>query len=100
MDLTIIPFTDETINDSDIISYTMEIAVSLNLNRIYDINTIAFNGFSGGYAEGELGGDKIFLMGVIDPESATNFFVIITFQDGDGNAIDEAINIFKSIRKL
>jgi len=39
-------------------------------------------------------------MGVIDPNSDTNFFVIITFLDGDTNAVDEAVNICKSIRKL
>lgn len=100
MDLTIIPFSDESINDTDIIGYTMEIAASLNLNRIDDISTISFNGFSGGYAEGELEGEKIFLMGVIDPESATNFFVIISFLDGDDNAIEEAINICQSITKI
>lgn len=100
MELSIIPFADETIDDTDITGYTMSIAASLNLSRIDDISTINFNGFKGGYAEGELDGAKIFLMGVIDPSSANNFFVIITFLDGDTNAMDEAVNICKSIRKI
>ncbi|MBK8624229.1 MAG: hypothetical protein IPN86_01230 [Saprospiraceae bacterium] len=100
MDLTIIPFTDETIDDTDITGYTMSIAASLKLGRIDDISTINFNGFKGGYAEGELDGAKIFLMGVIDPNSDTNFFVIITFLDGDANAVEEAVNICKSIKKI
>ena len=100
MEMTIIPFTDETIDDTDIIGYTMSVAASLNLGRIDDVSTINFNGFKGGYAEGALDGAKIFIMGVIDPNSDTNFFVIITFLDGDNNAIDEAVNICKSIRKI
>ncbi len=100
MDLTILPFSDESIDDSDITSYTMSIAASLNLGRIDDVSTINFNGFKGGYAEGVSDGTKIFLMGVIDPKSDTNFFVIITFLDGDSNAIEEAINICKSIKKI
>ena len=100
MDMTIIPFSDETIDDTDITAYTMSIAASLKLGRIDAVSTINFNGFKGGYAEGELDGAKIFLMGVIDPNSDTNFFVIITFLDGDENAIEEAINICKSIKKI
>lgn len=100
MALTILPFSDETIDDTDITGYTMSIAASLNLGRIDDISTINFNGFKGGYAEGVLDGSKIFLMGVIDPKSDTNFFVIITFLDGDENATEEAVNICKSIKKI
>ena len=100
MDMSIIPFKDETIDDTDITGYTMAIAASLNLGRIDDVSTIDFNGFKGGYAEGEKDGVKLFLMGLIDPNSDTNFFVIISFLDQDQNAIDEAINICKSIRKL
>lgn len=100
MDMSIIPFKDETIDDTDITGYTMAIAASLNLGRIDDVSTIDFNGFKGGYAEGEKDGVKLFLMGLIDPNSDTNFFVIISFLDQDQNAIDEAINICKSIRKM
>ncbi len=100
MEMTIIPFTDETIDDTDITGYTMSIAASLNLGRIDDISKISFNGFQGGYAEGELDGAKIFLMGIIDPNSEHNFFVIITFLDGDENAIEEAVNICKSFKKI
>ena len=79
MEISIIPFKDNTIDDSDITTYTMAIAA---------------------YAEGVQNGVKIFVMGLIDPESETNFFVMIVFQDNDQNAIDEAINICQSIHKL
>ncbi len=100
MNMSIIPFKDGSIDDSDITGYTMAIAASLNLERIDDVNVINVNGFKGGYAEGASEGAKIFVMGLIDPDSETNFFVIITFLDNDGNAIDEAINICKSIQKI
>ena len=69
MELAIIPFKDETIDDTDINAYTMSIAASLKLQRVDDISVIEFNGFKGGYAEGALDGARIFIMGLIDPTS-------------------------------
>ena len=43
MDMSIIPFKDETIDDSDITAYTMSIAASLNLERVDDVNIINVN---------------------------------------------------------
>ncbi len=100
MELSIIPFKDGSIDDSDITTYTMAVAASLNLERIDDVNTINVNGFKGGYAEGAQNGAKIFVMGLIDPNSDTNFFIMIVFQDEDANAMEEAINICKSIKKI
>ncbi|MBK7095275.1 MAG: hypothetical protein IPH57_09610 [Saprospiraceae bacterium] len=100
MELSIIPFKDESIDDSDITAYTMGIAASMKFERIDDISVIEFNGFQGGYAEGVSDGVKVFIMGLIDPDSETNFFIIITFLDNDKNAIDEAVSICTSIQKL
>lgn len=100
MELAIIPFKDESINDEDINAYTMSIASSLKLQRVDDVSVIDINGFKGGYAEGVLDGAKIFIMGLIDPDSDTNFFVIITFLDQDENATAEAVNICTSIKKI
>lgn len=100
MELSIIPFKDESIDDSDITAYTMGIAASMKFERIDDISVIDFNGFQGGYAEGVSDGVKVFIMGLIDPDSETNFFIIITFLDNDKNAIDEAVSICTSIQKL
>jgi hypothetical protein len=100
MNMAIIPFKDGDFDDSDIAAFTIAIAASLDLGRVDDVNVIDINGFQGGYAEGEKDGAKIFLMGLIDPDSDTNFFVIITFLDQDENATQEAINICQSIQKL
>ena len=100
MELSIIPFKDESIDDSDITTYTLGIAASMNFEHIDDISLIEFNGFKGGYAEGVSEGVKVFIMGLIDPESDTNFFIIIAFLDADENAIEEAVNICRSIQKI
>lgn len=100
MEFAILPFSDENIDNSDIIAYTMEVGNALDLERIDDVSLIKLNGFKGAYVEGMSEGEKIFLMGLIDPDSDTNFFVIITFLDDDMNAIDEAIQICKSFQKI
>ena len=100
MELSIIPFKDNSIDDSDINAYTMSIAASLKLEKIDDISTIEINGFKGGYAEGVQNGVKIFVMGLIEPNSETNFFVMIVFQENDENAVEEAISICQSIHKI
>lgn len=100
MFLSIIPFKDASIDDSDITVYTVQIAASLGLEEIDDVDVLELNYFQGGYVEGYKDGAKIFLLGMIDPDSDTNYFVVITFQDEDEEAIKEAINIVTSIQKL
>jgi hypothetical protein len=100
MYMSIIPFKDGSIDDSDIVTFTIEIAKSLNLQEIDDVDVLDLNYFQGGYVEGYKDGAKVFLMGMIDPNSDTNFFVIITFLDQDHIATEEAINIVLSINKM
>jgi hypothetical protein len=100
MSFSIIPFDNESIDASDITSYTIEIAASLGLDGIDDVDLIDINGFAGGYVEGNQDGVTLFMMGLIDPDSDTNFFVIIAFEEGDENAIDLAIDICRSIQKM
>lgn len=100
MSMSIIPFNNEDIDENDIVSFTLSIFNSLNVTRVDDVRPIQLNGFKGGYAEGASDEARVFIMGLIDPESPTNFFVIITFYDDDENAADEAINICKSFQKL
>jgi hypothetical protein len=99
MYFSIFPFKDETIDESDITSYTIEIAASLNLQEVDDVDVMNINKFKGGYVEGYLDGLRVFLMGLIDPGSDTNFFVLITFLDHDNVATDEAVRMVKSIKK-
>lgn len=100
MSMSIFPFKDASIDDSDIAAYVIDIASSLDLEEVDDVDLIKLNYFKGGYVEGYKDGARIFLLGMIDPNSETNFFVVITFADDDQNAVDEAISIVSSINKL
>ncbi|MBK9255318.1 MAG: hypothetical protein IPM42_07520 [Saprospiraceae bacterium] len=100
MYFSIFPFKDETVTESDITDYTISIAESLQLQEIDDVDVIKLNYFKGGYVEGYKDGLKVFLMGLIDPNSDTNFFVLITFLDQDNVAIDEAVRMVKNIKKI
>jgi len=100
IELSIFPFADESIDEMDITTFTMSIAASLELSEIEDINIIELNGFKGGYAEGSLGGVSVFVMGLIDPDSDTNFFVLIGFENTDEEAFNKGVSICESIRKI
>lgn len=100
MSFSIIPFDNDEIDASDITAYTIEIAASLGLDGIDDVDLIDINGFEGAYVEGNQDGVTLFMMGLIDPDSDTNFFVIIAFEEGDEDAIDQAIDICRSIEKM
>ena len=99
MSISIVPFSNDEIDETDITAFTISIFAEMDITRTDDISMIELNGFKGGYAEGSADGARLFVMGLIDPNSATNFFVIITFHDDDQNAVDEAINICQSIHK-
>lgn len=99
MEFGIFPFNDNTVDHSNITAYTIEIAKSLKLEQLDDVDVIELNGLKGAYVEGYKEGVRILVLGFIDPDSDTNFFATITFADNDQVAEDEAVEILKSIRK-
>jgi hypothetical protein len=99
MEFAIFPFNDASLDASDIADYTVEIAKSLELEEIDDADVLKLNGLTGAYVEGYKAGDRVVLLGFMDPGSATNFFATITFGDDDKNAEDEAVRMIKSFRK-
>ena len=100
MSMSIVPFSNDEINEDDITAYTISIFDEMDITRTDDISLIKLNGFVGGYAEGASDDTRLFVMGLIDPDSDTNFFVIITFHDDDENAVEEAVRICKGIHRL
>ena len=100
MSISIHPFADADIDDADMTAYTIDAASSLSIDHVTDIDMINLNGFKGGYTEVVSDGHKYFIMGLIDPNSATNFFITITFAEGDGLATEEAIAICKGLHKM
>ena len=99
MEFGIFPFTDETVDHTNITDYTVEIAKSVELEEVDDADVVTLNGLKGAYVEGYKDGSRVVLLGFLDPDSDTNFFAIITFADDDKNAEDEAVRIIKSFRK-
>lgn len=99
MDFAIFPFKDQSINDDDIALYTVAVAKSMSLQEIDDADVLKLNGLKGAYVEGYKDGDRVVLMGFIDPETDTNFFCIIAFGDTDKEAENEAVRMISSIRK-
>jgi hypothetical protein len=99
MEFGIFPFSDNTIDATDIALYTLAVAETLELQEYDDADVLDLNGLEGAYVEGYKDGLRIVLLGFIDPASATNFFAVITFSDDDENAADEAVRMILSFSK-
>lgn len=99
MEFGIFPFSDNTLDHSNIAEYTVEIAKSLELEEVDDVDVLSLNGLEGAYVEGYKDGDRVVLLGFIDPSSDTNFFAVITFADDDPEAEKEAVRMIESFRK-
>ncbi len=99
MEFGIFPFSDNTIDATDIALYTLAVAETLELEEVDDADVLDLNGLEGAYVEGYKDGSRVVLLGFIDPASATNFFAVITFSDDDANAADEAVQMILSFSK-
>lgn len=71
----------------------------MDLHEIDDAGILKLNCLKGAYVEGYKDGDRVVLMGFIDPETDTNFFCVIVFGDKDKEAENEAVRMISSIRK-
>lgn len=99
MEFGIFPFSDASVDHSNITAYTIAIAKHIKLEELDDVDVMELNGLQGAYVEGFKEGARVVVLGFIDPDSDTNFFAMITFKDDDGVAEDEAVRILKSLRK-
>lgn len=99
LEIRIAAFSDDAIDADDISDVTLALAIDLKLEEVDAAAEIDLNGLEGAYVEGYKNGDRIFLMGMIDPDSDDNFFAVITFGDDDDYAEETAIDIFASFRQ-
>jgi len=97
MEFGLFPWADEEVEKADIAAFTLAIASELELDELHDVSLLELNGLDGAYVEGSLNGVRVFLMGLIDGESDTNFFSLIKFYDDDEVAEEAAIEIATSI---
>ncbi|MCU0339575.1 MAG: hypothetical protein MUE30_06810 [Spirosomaceae bacterium] len=84
-----------TIDDMD--DATIEVAKEMKLQEVDEEESFKNGDFAGYYVEGFKDGDRVMLAGVVDLQSRTNFFVVITFDDNDKEAEKEAIKILENI---
>lgn len=75
-------------------------AYSMKLEAIDDEHELDTNGLEGYYVEGMLKGNRVMFAGMMDPNSHTNFFLSITFDDKDKTAEADALRILSSIKHL
>ncbi|OWY22833.1 hypothetical protein C7N43_23585 [Sphingobacteriales bacterium UPWRP_1] len=99
MEFAVFPFNDASVDHSDMTKYTLSVAGSLEMQELDDVDVLDLNGLEGAYVEGYKDGDRVILLGFIDPTSETNFFALITFGDDDNVAEDEAVKMISSLRK-
>lgn len=91
---------EENVALEDMKEATMEIAEELAVTDIEEIRNVETpSGFEGKYVEGNADGQIIIVAGLIDPESTTNFFVVMSFFDDDDLAIEDAQKILNSLTK-
>ncbi len=99
MEFGIFPFSDATVDHSNITAYTIAIAKHIQLEELDDVDVVNLNGLNGAYVEGYKSGSRLIVLGFIDPDTDTNFFATISFNDNDAVAEEEAIRIITSLRK-
>jgi hypothetical protein len=97
MEFGIFPFHDDDIDAMDISVVTFAIADMLELDDYDEAVLVELNGLEGALVEGQRDGVRIVLLGIIDPETSTNFFATVEFYDDDEVAVDAAIDIINSI---
>lgn len=76
---------------------TVEVAKEMKLQEVDEEEAFKNGDFAGYYVEGFKDGDRVMLAGVVDLQSRTNFFIVITFDDKDKEAEKEAIKILENI---
>lgn len=99
LEIMVTAFKDDEIDADDISDFTITLAASMNLEEIDDVSELELNGLEGAYVEGYKNGDRIFLMGMIDPDSDNNFVTVIRFDDEDDFAEETAIFVIESFRQ-
>jgi len=97
MELYMYIWNQKKISADDMDEATISVAKELKLQEIDEEEQFKNGDFEGYYVEGFKDGERVMLAGVIDVQSRTNFFIIITFNDNDEVAEKDALKILSSI---
>jgi hypothetical protein len=75
-------------------------AKAMKLQELDAAHQVKINEFEGYYVEGFKDGDRIIFACLGNPNSHTNFFIAITFDDEDKTAEEDALEILNSLDVL
>ena len=90
---------EEDISLDELDDATHIAAEEMELEEIDAIQNVTVDGLEGKYIAGYKDGDAVLLVGLLDPDSDVNFFVVITFNDDDPVAEEDAMHILDSISR-
>ncbi len=98
MELYMLVFENADLTARDMRKATKELAKQLNFElKDEEYNITAHDGFEGKYILGVKDGKQMMICGLINTKNATNFWILIEFEDGDHTAEDEGIKILNSL---
>lgn len=98
MHLYMYVYEDHKFTAEDMHTATHDIAKSLKFEvKDEEYNIASHDGFDGKYVLGYKDGLQMMLCGLINKKNATNFWIIIIFEDGDHTAEDEGLKILNSL---
>ena len=100
MAFSITVFEDGDLDEEDIVDFTLSIAEEINMDVADEADLVDVNGYVGAYILGMKDGVAFYLLGMIDPESETNFYALFAFDDEDDVADEDAVGILLSIRPI
>lgn len=92
--LTMAPIVDAEINEDDLAEAVIAMAVEMEYDDIEDADELELGDLVGYYVEGTKDGAGAFVIALLDAESASNYLVIIVFDD---DSRDEAMEIALSL---
>jgi hypothetical protein len=91
---SIVPVVDSEINEDDLAEAVIAMAVEMEYDGIEDADELELNDLVGFYVEGTKDGAGAFVIALLDKESASNYLVIIVFDD---DSRDEAMEMALSL---
>jgi hypothetical protein len=98
MHLYIYIFEDEKVDFKTMVAETRNIAKKLKFDVTDEVHDFKDDdGFEGRYVLGLKDGRQVMLCGMLNTQSAANFWVVIEFEDGDHTAEKDGLAILHSI---
>jgi len=99
MHLYMYVYEDEQVDFKEMVKATKELAKKLNFEVTDEVHNFKDDGFEGRYVLGTKDGRQIMLCGLINQNSAANFWIAIEYEENDPVAEKDGIAILNSIRQ-